>query len=113
MSKIDFNIKSQAPNKSLSIQSVLYGARELIKDEKNWAKWQWKSYNEETEEFSYCLIGAIRETAGDSILEYQCCQFLYDFIPSDILLSKFNDTGTHKEVLDLLDRAIASLENTQ
>lgn len=65
----------------------------------------------------WCVAGAVCEVAESSPLEDAAIAVLAELVPKppptamDGSVAHFNDTHTHAEVLALLDRAIASLED--
>lgn len=103
----------------MSVFKVLQDAREVIADENRWTQNAWArdadghDINEHKPEATcFCLLGALSVAAGawDSPI-YRDAEKVLEKIGVE-RPSTWNDAygRTHAEVIDLLDRAIASLE---
>lgn len=91
----------------MTIKSDLIAARKLIEKEENWCQ----GYSKRAASnggYAYCAAGAISSATAPS---YAGNTAAYNHIwpyNSGGVLSGFNDTHTHAEVLALFDRAIAA-----
>jgi len=94
---------------------VLKSARELLSDSKRWTRgWyardkyghrkMWNSDNA----VRYCSMGAVHKVAGNR--HPNAIMYLNRIInplhPDDIIVVGYNDNHTHKDILEMFDKAI-------
>lgn len=86
----------------MSVKADLIAARKLIEKPENWTQGEYRGH--ENGMVTYCLVGAIHYVNEN----YFDCAYeaMQKFM--DMSLENFNDTHTHAEVLELLDRAITA-----
>jgi hypothetical protein len=108
---------------AMSTLETLKAARRLIEEEEHWCQkdyaldgWDVKVGPNSSNAYAFCAIGAIcRATrkAPVKITTHPAYLALEEAIPrGNLLISNFNDTHTHPEVLRAFDEAIAKLEAT-
>lgn len=105
---------------ALTTLEVLRGARELLADEAHWVRGDFARnasgasvLSTSTDACAWCLVGAMRNKAGGKTDAYfSAFSAIFRLLRNGhTRLSDFNDTHSHAEVLDLLDRAIAAEES--
>ncbi len=91
----------------MKISEILSIARDLISNTENWCQRSYGSYNK------YCASSAIWKAAettqcGNDLL-YSSLAYIAKMIQEDNkILTKYNDSHTHDEVINLFDRAIVA-----
>lgn len=93
----------------MSVKDLLQKARELIADPMDWCQGAAALIDHKTGRIQHCLSQAILQTAGSRRGE-DCIQAVDRVIDQckGLTIPAFNDTHSHAEVLEALDRAIAA-----
>lgn len=104
-----------------TVEDVLVAARKMIEDPKAWAQGDYMRFPYHGTVPSFCALGAVRYAGfHDESILFQTRRALWDVLPSFYRreysgmisgIAAFNDAPhrTHKEVLDLFDKAISAV----
>ena len=100
----------------MSTKQLLIAAREIIEKPENWTKETFARTRSGKETFTadakacmFCAEGALiraQQTIGGNV--ESAVLTLENLVGSALYLSRFNDSHTHQEVLNVFDQAIAN-----